>query len=57
MAHDMLYSYSVGWKTSYYQNTYDNKTDEVKEELTQDIQSLIEELSTADESSCDSCSI
>jgi ribonucleoside-diphosphate reductase alpha chain len=57
MAHDMLYAYSVGWKTSYYQNTYDNKTDEVVEETKQDLQSLLQELSGADETTCDSCSI
>ena len=57
MAQDLLTTYKLGWKTSYYQNTYDNKTDEVKEEPKQDLQSLIEELSNADESSCDSCSI
>jgi len=57
MAHDMLYSYSMGWKTSYYQNTYDIKTDEVVEEPKQDLQSLLQELSGADETTCDSCSI
>ena len=57
MAQDLLTCWKYGWKTAYYQNTYDNKTDEVKEEPKQDIQSLIEELSNADESSCDSCSI
>ena len=57
MAHDMLYSYSMGWKTSYYQNTYDIKTDEVVEEPKQELQILLQELSGADEESCDSCSI
>jgi len=57
MAQDLLTCWKYGWKTAYYQNTYDNKTDEIKEEPKQDIQSLIEELSNADESSCDSCSI
>ena len=57
MAHDMLYAYSVGWKTSYYQNTYDIKTDEVVEEQTQDLQALLQELSNADEESCESCTI
>ncbi len=58
MAQDMLTCFKLGHKTAYYQNTYDNKTDEVEEDkATQDIQSLIEELSNADESSCDSCSI
>ena len=28
MAKDMLNTYKYGWKTSYYQNTYDSKTDE-----------------------------
>jgi ribonucleoside-diphosphate reductase alpha chain len=57
MAQDMLTCFKLGHKTAYYQNTYDNKTDEIKEEPKQDIQSLLEELSNADESSCDSCSI
>ena len=34
MARDLLTTYKYGWKTSYYQNTYDNKTDEVEEEKT-----------------------
>ena len=32
MAQDFLRTYKYGWKTSYYQNTYDNKTDEIKED-------------------------
>ena len=32
MAGDMLYAYSVGHKTAYYQNTYDIKIDEVVED-------------------------
>ena len=31
MAQDLLTTYKYGWKTSYYQNTYDNKTDEIEE--------------------------
>ena len=57
MAQDMLTCFKVGHKTAYYQNTYDNKTDEITEEPKQDMKSLLEELSNADESSCDSCSI
>jgi ribonucleoside-diphosphate reductase alpha chain len=57
MAQDFLTTYKYGWKTSYYQNTYDIKTDEVVEEPKQDLQSLLGELSGADEGSCDSCSI
>ncbi|MED5269823.1 MAG: hypothetical protein VYE26_00140, partial [Pseudomonadota bacterium] len=30
MAQDLLTTYKYGWKTSYYQNTYDNKHDEVE---------------------------
>jgi ribonucleoside-diphosphate reductase alpha chain len=33
MANDFLTTYKYGWKTSYYQNTYDIKTDEVVEEF------------------------
>ena len=28
MAKDLLTTYKLGWKTSYYQNTYDSKRDE-----------------------------
>ena len=28
MAQDLLTTYKLGWKTSYYQNTYDSKKDE-----------------------------
>jgi ribonucleoside-diphosphate reductase alpha chain len=57
MAHDMLYSYSVGWKTSYYQNTYDIKTDEVVEDQKQKLESLLDEIMSSDEESCESCTI
>ena len=55
MAKDFLTTYKYGWKTSYYQNTYDHKTDEVKEEtkLDQLIQDILE---TGDED-CESCKI
>ena len=57
MAQDFLTTYKYGWKTSYYQNTYDNKTDEIKEP-TQNINDLIEEiLSSKGEDDCDSCKI
>jgi len=57
MAGDMLYAYSVGHKTAYYQNTYDIKTDEVVEESKEDLQSLLSELSDSKEEDCESCSI
>ena len=57
MAHDMLYSYSMGWKTSYYQNTYDIKTDEVVEESKEELQSLLYDIMSSDEEGCESCTI
>jgi ribonucleoside-diphosphate reductase alpha chain len=57
MAQDLLNTYKYGWKTSYYQNTYDNKTDEIKEP-SQNVNDLIEEiLSSKGEDDCDSCKI
>src|SRR6056300_1199254 len=62
MAQDLLSSYKLGWKTSYYQNTYDSKkdidepahpvgfNDNVPEENTKP-----QELE--DEANCDSCTI
>ena len=60
-------SYKYGWKTSYYQNTYDNKTDEVEPIAVQDgtvevgfqghtqLENLISELENVEE--CESCAI
>jgi len=58
MAQDFLTTYKYGWKTSYYQNTYDNKTDEIKEP-TQNINDLIDEIlsSKGEEEDCSSCKI
>ncbi len=56
MAQDLLTTYKYGWKTSYYQNTHDMKTDEVEEDKP-DLQSLIGELSNAKEEECESCAI
>jgi len=56
MAQDLLSTYKYGWKTSYYQNTYDNKTDEVKEP-SQNIESLVQELLNTEEEDCESCKI
>ncbi len=57
MAQDFLTTYKYGWKTSYYQNTYDNKTDEIKEENNINLNSLVQELLKGGEETCDSCSI
>ena len=56
MAQDLLTTYKLGWKTSYYQNTYDNKTDEVKEDKAS-IDDLVKELLEGGEEDCESCKI
>ena len=56
MAQDLLTTYKYGWKTSYYQNTYDNKTDEIEDKPEETkVSSLLEELNNASE--CDACAI
>jgi len=55
MAQDLLTTYKLGWKTSYYQNTYDNKSDELDPQP--ELQSLLTDLSNADEEDCESCKI
>ena len=57
MAQDMLTCFKLGHKTAYYQNTYDNKTDEVVEEPKQELQSLLDEIMSSDEDDCESCTI
>ena len=64
MANDFLTTYKYGWKTSYYQNTYDFKTDEVVDtsiesqvESADKMQSLVQELLNAEEEACESCTI
>jgi ribonucleoside-diphosphate reductase alpha chain len=57
MAQDLLTTYKLGWKTSYYQNTYDIKTDEVVEESKEDLQSLLNDIMSSDEDDCESCKI
>ena len=54
MANDLLTTYKYGWKTSYYQNTYDNKDDGVEEEKP-NLNNLLESLSKQEE--CDACAI
>ena len=56
MAQDLLTTYKFGWKTSYYQNTYDIKTDEVKEEKP-NLESLINDIMNSEEEDCESCKI
>ena len=56
MAQDLLTTYKYGWKTSYYQNTNDMKTDEVESEKS-DLQDLINEIDNQKEEECESCAI
>ena len=67
MANDLLTTYKMGWKTSYYQNTYDAKKD-IDEPAhpigwheypngPNDINDLIEELMNADEEGCEACNV
>ena len=55
MAQDLLTTYKYGWKTSYYQNTYDAKKD--GEEI--NVDNLINDIltSTTVEDECESCKI
>ena len=58
MANDLLTTYKLGWKTSYYQNTYDNKKD-VDAENTARTEQLINDIlhGTESEEDCDSCKV
>ncbi len=57
MAKDFLTTYKYGWKTSYYQNTHDLKSDEVDEEPQSKLDELVLELSQAEEGECESCAV
>ncbi len=56
MAQDFLTTYKYGWKTSYYQNTYDSKNDEIKDD-SEETESLLNEILASDEDDCESCKI
>ena len=59
MAGDLLKTYKYGWKTSYYQNTYDQKGDEpeLTEEKKHSIEDLLVDILETEEEDCDSCKI
>ena len=57
MAQDFLTTYKYGWKTSYYQNTYDAKSDVDVEETKVSLESLVSNIESANESECESCTI
>jgi ribonucleoside-diphosphate reductase alpha chain len=56
MAQDFLTTYKYGWKTSYYQNTHDMKSDEIEEEKP-NLESLLSDLEHAEEGECESCAV
>jgi len=57
MAQDLLTTYKLGWKTSYYQNTNDLKTDDVTGD-TAYLEDLINKLQNdSKEEECESCAI
>ena len=61
MAQDLLTTYKYGWKTSYYQNTNDMKSDEIEEPINlsqpkSNVECLLAELETAEED-CEACAI
>ena len=57
MAQDLLTTYKLGWKTSYYQNTYDAKAD--IEEPTHAVgwHDNVEEKKEDDPENCEACAI
>jgi ribonucleoside-diphosphate reductase alpha chain len=57
MANDLLTTYKYGWKTSYYQNTYDAKKDGDEEPSIENVDNLINELLESEEEDCESCKI
>ncbi|AOO01553.1 ribonucleotide reductase subunit A [Synechococcus phage S-RIM2] len=57
MAKDFLNTYKYGWKTSYYQNTYDEKKDGDDEPVKENVDELINQLLESEEEDCESCKI
>ena len=58
MAQDFLTTYKYGWKTSYYQNTHDMKSDDVIEEKSNtELENLLDTLEQAEEGECESCAV
>jgi len=59
MAQDLLTTYKYGWKTSYYQNTYDAKKDVDEPQHNIDYETPVEDTpkEVEDEEACESCTI
>ena len=56
MAQDLLTTYKLGWKTSYYQNTHDLKSDDL-ESKKEELESIISLIEDTEEDDCESCKI
>ena len=57
MAQDLLMTYKMGWKTSYYQNTNDMKNDEMLDDKKEKLESLLNDIMNTEEEDCESCKI
>ena len=69
MAQDLLTTYKYGWKTSYYQNTYDAKKDadepahpigwhdDIEEDKLKQVKDLLDDILTTEEEDCDACKL
>ena len=60
MAQDFLTTYKYGWKTSYYQNTHDMKSDEVidvSEKSNTELENMLNDLEKSEEGECESCAV
>jgi ribonucleoside-diphosphate reductase alpha chain len=57
MTQDLLTTYKYGWKTSYYQNTYDQKGDDLLEEKKLSLENMLAEVDNTEEDDCESCKI
>jgi ribonucleoside-diphosphate reductase alpha chain len=57
MLQDLLNTYKYGWKTSYYQNTYDYKTDPSELEDEKPQVELQPSAATDDDELCEACAI
>ena len=58
MARDLLTTYKYGWKTSYYQNTMDGKTEDVVGDMPSAVDDAANVMSQYDdEEDCDACAI
>jgi len=56
MAQDLLTCWKFGWKTAYYQNTYDGKKDDEDFEKVE-LKNLINDIMESEEDDCESCKI